>query len=96
MGTVAASTVKPSALEAAPLLGVTVTSTAPGASVAGTVAVTEVALHEVAVATVAPKRTEPPEPRSVPAMTTDVPVRPWLGVRLLIAAVGTGVRTVML
>ena len=69
--------------------GVTVTVVVPGASEAGTVAVTCVALQAVVVATVAPKRTVPLVPRLVPAMTTLVAVRPCVGERLAIAAAGT-------
>ena len=67
---VGASTVKARALEAAPPVGVTVTVVAPGARLAGTMAVIEVALHAVVVAEVAPKRTAPAEPRFVPAIVT--------------------------
>ena len=77
-------------------MGVTVTLVAPVARLAGTVAVTEVALQAVVVAAVVPKRTVPPLPRLVPAMMTLAPVRAWLGVRLVSAAAGTAAGTVML
>ena len=96
VGAGGASTVKATALEAAPPVGCTVTVVAPAARLAGTVAVTEVALQAVVVATVVPKRTVPLVPRFVPAMTTLAPVWAWFGVRLVIAAVGFGAGTVML
>ncbi len=65
---------KPRVLEAAPPVGVTVTFAAPAARLAGTVAVTEVVLQAVVVAGVSPKRTTPPVPRFVPAITTVAPV----------------------
>ena len=52
IGTGGASTVKARVLEAAPPVGVTVTFVAPAARLAGTVAVTEVALQAVVVAAV--------------------------------------------
>ena len=96
VGAGGASTVKATALEAAPPVGCTVTVVAPVARLAGTVAVTEVALQAVVVAAVVPKRTVPLVPRFVPAMTTLAPAWAWLGVRLVIAAVGFGAGTVML
>ena len=96
VGTVAASTVKASAFEAAPPVGVTVRLVAPVARLAGTVAVIEVALQAVVVAAVVPKRTVPLVPRFVPAMTTLAPVWAWLGVRLVRVAVAEGTGTVML
>ena len=96
VGTVAGSTVKATALDAEPPVGVTVTVVAPAARLAGTVAVTEVALQAVVLAAVVPKRTVPPLPRFVPAMTTLAPVCAWFGVRLMSAAVGAEAGTVML
>ena len=82
---------KPRPFETAAPAGVTVTVVVPGASEAGTVAVTCVALQAVVVATVAPKRTVPLVPKLVPAMTTLVAVWPCVGERLAIAAAaGTG------
>ena len=96
VGAGGASTVKATALEAAPPVGVTVTVVAPAARLAGTVAVIEVALQAVVAAAVAPKRTVPLVPRLVPAMVTLAPVWAWLGVRLVRAAVGPAAGTVML
>ena len=96
VGAGGASTVKARALEAAPPVGVTVTVVAPGARLAGTVAVTEVALQAVVVADVEPKRTAPLAPRFVPAMVTLAPVWAWFGVRLESAALAAGAGTVML
>ena len=72
-----------SAFDALPPLGVTVTLTAPGERLAGTVQVTEVAVQLLVDAGVLPKRTVPLLPRLLPAMTTVLPVRPWFGVRLV-------------
>ena len=80
VGTTGTVTVKAAAFEATPPT-VTVTLTAP-APRAGTVAVIEVALHEVTVAVVAPMLTVLVPwvaPKFVPVMVTALPARPEVG-----------------
>ena len=90
-----ASTVKASALEDEPPAGVTVTVVAPGARLAGTVAVTLVELQAVVVAVVAPNLTAPEAPRLEPAITTVAPGCACAGVREVMAGAATGAGTVM-
>jgi hypothetical protein len=94
VGAAAAVTVKLTPLLAWPP---TVTTTFPVVAPVGTVTVTLVALHAVAVAAVPLKVTvlEPwVEPKFVPAIVTDVPTAPELGFKLVI--VGAAAVTVKL
>ena len=77
-------------MEAEPPAGVTVTVVAPGARLAGTVAVTLVELQAVVVAVVAPNLTAPEAPRLEPAITTVAPVCACVGLRLVSAGAGAG------
>jgi hypothetical protein len=90
---VACVTVKVTALEVAPPLGVTVTLVAPVVTL-GTVQTTLVAFQEVAAAAVPLKLTVPEVPKLLPLMVKLLPTTPLVGdMELMLAVAGVYTRT---
>ena len=83
-------TVKGSAFEAAPPVGVTTTFLEPSVRPAGIVHVIDVALQAVVAAAMPPTVTSPDVPRLAPVMVSAAPTGPLVGERLVRATVGAG------